>query len=462
MRAPGKRKRGAATPASSAPAPPFTPRSKEVERQRNALELAILARSKAGHDVLTADEAQAVCARFLGRGGKPAAETRAVAGPPRRAKKQARRASSADNAIARSQSRIEQQLHDDLLVTVLTASDHSSKGRLSARDLGRLSCVSRCFAPLVDSAAKGLVAAWPRRSCTSALSQRRARIGLTAGQSWLELLRDLEIYPAVRYFTTGSSQLDRALGGGIATSTITEVMGSDSTGKSVLSHMVAVTAQLTGGRSMIIDVDGTFEPVRMEPVAVRYGLNPTAALDSVLYTRVHTVPRLLQALHAAARHFRGQPLPGVLNTAAPFAALCIDSATLMYEEMEGETAKAILRVLTEICDEFHIAVLVNRHLSASLVAAAARPLQLNSYFNSPHSVFGARIWLRRLSPHDEQRVYPYHADVTEPRAIDRFECSVIAALPDPQDLTDDALPAVTTAVFAIAHRGAVAHQLCDV
>jgi DNA repair protein RAD51 len=45
--------------------------------------------------------------------------------------------------------------------------------------------------------------------------------------------------------TTGSGELDKLLGGGIETGSITEIFGEFRTGKSQLCHMLAVTAQVS-------------------------------------------------------------------------------------------------------------------------------------------------------------------------------------------------------------------------
>lgn len=45
--------------------------------------------------------------------------------------------------------------------------------------------------------------------------------------------------------TTGSAELDRLLGGGIETGSITELFGEFRTGKTQLCHTLAVTCQVT-------------------------------------------------------------------------------------------------------------------------------------------------------------------------------------------------------------------------
>lgn len=50
----------------------------------------------------------------------------------------------------------------------------------------------------------------------------------------------------VLHLTTGASELDKLLGGGIETGAITELFGEFRTGKSQLCHTLAVTCQVGG------------------------------------------------------------------------------------------------------------------------------------------------------------------------------------------------------------------------
>lgn len=47
------------------------------------------------------------------------------------------------------------------------------------------------------------------------------------------------------YLTTGSKELDRLLGGGIETGSITEIFGEFRTGKTQICHTLAVTCQVS-------------------------------------------------------------------------------------------------------------------------------------------------------------------------------------------------------------------------
>ena len=71
------------------------------------------------------------------------------------------------------------------------------------------------------------------------------------------------------FLTSGSRELDKLLGGGLETGSITEIFGEFRTGKTQLSHTLAVTCQLPisqgggEGKCLYIDTEGTFRPERL-------------------------------------------------------------------------------------------------------------------------------------------------------------------------------------------------------
>lgn len=79
-------------------------------------------------------------------------------------------------------------------------------------------------------------------------------------------------------FNAGSSELDKLLGGGIETGSVTELFGEFRTGKTQLCHQLAVTCQLpidsngAEGKALYIYTEGEFRPERLLAVAERYGL----------------------------------------------------------------------------------------------------------------------------------------------------------------------------------------------
>merc|ERR1712200_212734 len=78
--------------------------------------------------------------------------------------------------------------------------------------------------------------------------------------------------------TTGSKELDKLLGGGIETGSITEIFGEFRTGKTQLCHQLCVMSQLpidmggAEGKVIYIDPESTFRPERIMSIADRYNL----------------------------------------------------------------------------------------------------------------------------------------------------------------------------------------------
>jgi DNA repair protein RadA len=96
------------------------------------------------------------------------------------------------------------------------------------------------------------------------------------------------------YISTGSSALDKIIGGGAETQAITEVFGEFGSGKSQLAHQLCVNVQLPpergglGGKAIYIDTENTFRPERIAQMAKAVGLDPKEALENIYVARACT------------------------------------------------------------------------------------------------------------------------------------------------------------------------------
>ncbi|KAG8768777.1 recombinase rad51 [Ceratobasidium sp. 428] len=175
--------------------------------------------------------------------------------------------------------------------------------------------------------------------------------------------------------TTGSTQLDTLLGGGIETGSITELFGEFRTGKSQICHTLAVTCQLPStmgggeGKCMYIDTEGGFRPVRLLQVAERLGLDGEEVLQNVAYARAYNADHQNALLVQAS----------ALMSQSRFALLIVDSCTNLYRtdfsgrgELSARQAHLgkFLRVLQRLADEFGIAVVITNQVMSSPDAAA--------------------------------------------------------------------------------------------
>jgi len=94
--------------------------------------------------------------------------------------------------------------------------------------------------------------------------------------------------------TTGSSMLDRLLGGGIESQSITEFYGEYGSGKSQICHQLCVNVQLPpeqgglGGAALYIDTENTFRTERIFQMAQNVGLDPEEAVKKIIFAEAYT------------------------------------------------------------------------------------------------------------------------------------------------------------------------------
>jgi DNA repair protein RAD51 len=178
------------------------------------------------------------------------------------------------------------------------------------------------------------------------------------------------------YITTGSAELDRLLGGGIETGSITEIFGEFRTGKSQLCHTLAVNCQLPvdmGGaeaKCIYIDTEGTFRPERLIAVAERYNINGDCVLDNVATARAYTSDHQTKLLIKAS----------AMMSESRYGLLIVDSATALYrtdyvgrgelQARQSHLAK-FLRLLLRLADEFGCAVVITNQVVAQVDGAAS-------------------------------------------------------------------------------------------
>ncbi|XP_053679898.1 DNA repair protein RAD51 homolog 1 isoform X2 [Anopheles nili] len=175
--------------------------------------------------------------------------------------------------------------------------------------------------------------------------------------------------------TTGSKELDKLLGGGIETGSITELFGEFRTGKTQLCHTLAVTCQLPvsqnggEGKCLYIDTEGTFRPERLLATAERYKMVGADVLDNVAYARAYNSDHQLQLLVTAS----------AMMVETRYALIIVDSATSLYRTDyvgRGELAPRqahlgkFMRMLLRLADEFGVAVLITNQVMAQVDGAA--------------------------------------------------------------------------------------------
>jgi len=94
--------------------------------------------------------------------------------------------------------------------------------------------------------------------------------------------------------TTGSSMLDKLLGGGIESQSITEFYGEYGSGKSQICHQLCVNVQLPpergglGGAALYIDTENTFRTERIFQMSNNLGLDPEEVIKNIIFAEAFT------------------------------------------------------------------------------------------------------------------------------------------------------------------------------
>ncbi|GAB1602420.1 meiotic recombination protein DMC1/LIM15 homolog [Argonauta hians] len=175
----------------------------------------------------------------------------------------------------------------------------------------------------------------------------------------------------VFHISTGSEELDKLLGGGIESMSITEAFGEFRTGKTQLSHTLCVTAQLpgdngyTGGKVVFVDTENTFRPDRLRDIADRFNLDQEAVLDNVLYARAYTSEHQYELLDFVAAKFYEEP--GI------FKLMIIDSIMALFRvdfcgrgELADRQQKLgqLMSRLQKIAEEYNVGMFITNQMTA--------------------------------------------------------------------------------------------------
>ncbi len=200
--------------------------------------------------------------------------------------------------------------------------------------------------------------------------------------------------------TTGSSAVDELIGGGIETQSITEVFGEFGSGKSQISHELAVSVQLTpekgglNGECVFIDTENTFRPERIEQIAEGFQIDVEEVLEKI---------HIARAFNSAHQMLMAEKVNELIQNGTNIRLVIVDSLTAHFRaEYVGRESLATrqqklnqhLHTLQNIANTYNVAVFVTNQVQA-------RP---DAFFGSPTKAIGGhvlghaatyRIWLKK-------------------------------------------------------------------
>ena len=186
--------------------------------------------------------------------------------------------------------------------------------------------------------------------------------------------------------TTGSTALDRLLGGGIETQAITEFVGEFSSGKSQLCMKLSVTCQLPRekggleGKAYFIDTEGTFSPERIYEIAQNMGLEPEKVLSNILYSRAYNSDHQILLVDKAASFI---PKENVKLLVVDSVISHFRSEYVGRENLSERQQKLNLHIhkLLRLAEVFNLAVVVTNQIQANP----------QTFFGDPNKPAGGNI-----------------------------------------------------------------------
>ena len=176
----------------------------------------------------------------------------------------------------------------------------------------------------------------------------------------------------VECFTTGSSELNRILGGGFQTGKITEVYGPFKSGKTALAHTISVTIQLPekkgglNGTVAYIDSENTFSKEKIKRIAKRFELNPKDVLSKIYHARIYSSDHQNQMIQKAEAlcKTRGVRLLIVDSLMALLRAEYVGIGKLAPRQA---VLNNMIHALSRIAETYNCAVLVTNQVATKMM-----------------------------------------------------------------------------------------------
>lgn len=200
--------------------------------------------------------------------------------------------------------------------------------------------------------------------------------------------------------TVGSEAFNDLIGGGIETQSLTEVFGEFGSGKSQISHELAVTVQLPegsgglDGECVFIDTENTFRPERIEQIASAFDMDHEDVLQKI---------HIARAFNSAHQMLMADKINELIQNGTNIRLVIVDSLMAHFRaEYVGRESLATrqqklnqhLHALQNIANTYNVAVFLTNQVQA-------RP---DAFFGSPTKAIGGhvlghastyRIWLKK-------------------------------------------------------------------
>jgi len=187
-----------------------------------------------------------------------------------------------------------------------------------------------------------------------------------------DFIQAKDIDENVEFITTGSSELNKILGGGFQTGKLTEVYGPFKSGKTALAHTISVTSQLSeknGGLNTsvaYVDTENTFSKEKIKRIAKRFGLNPNEILSRIFHARIYSSDHQSQMIQKAETlcKTRGVRLIIIDSLMALLRAEYVGIGKLAPRQA---LLNNIIHTLSRIAETYNCAVLLTNQVSVKMM-----------------------------------------------------------------------------------------------
>lgn len=201
----------------------------------------------------------------------------------------------------------------------------------------------------------------------------------------------------IEHLTTGSRQLDKLIGGGVETGSVSEIAGSYGAGKTEIAHQLSVNVQLPrergglAGSCLYFDTEKTFRPERIVEMAEAAGLNPQEAENGITVAECYTSDHQIFLLNNCHRIIREEKIRLIVvdSLMAHFRSEYIGREELANRQQK---LNQYMARLNRMARKFNLAVLVtNQAVSSPDFFGATHPTGGNIIAHSSTT----RLWIRR-------------------------------------------------------------------
>lgn len=181
--------------------------------------------------------------------------------------------------------------------------------------------------------------------------------------------------------TTGSSELDELLGGGIETGCIIEFFGEFRTGKTQLAHQLCVNVQLPfeqgglNGNALYIDSENTFRPKRIIQMSEHLDLDYRQVLRNITYGKALNSHHQMTLVKDAERHIREKNIKLIIvdSLIGHFRSEYVGKESITErQQMLNKHMHDLLR-LTDIHQE--LAVMITNQVQSKINVFYGDPIQ---------------------------------------------------------------------------------------